>query len=382
MRVLRNEENELVASFKEKLLLLMPLQFSRFNGIHNLYADLVTGLEKIGIKSELIEIKMQDRAKSEFEPNFPVRRVGLDDIQDVLQSDVPKLTIDDFQLIWSFSHIPIKPRKLLIWAQYFYGHRFIFTQYRQWQDEKTLDGRIKNLMAGLTPSVIANSLAKRYISTLRGSHLVAQSLWTCLLLNRTYNLNCNGVVYLPVDPFYYNVAPEVTHNKNVLIYFGGPLDTNLDQLKHTTLILSEALPSVRFMGFGNQETAKTWSKTNNIEVDFYPSVSRAELSGLFARSMITVCPIYNGNFEKVPIESLLNGTPVISYEQPFKEVTGESTLIANIQNDSEVKRKIGIWSGNDIVNQKEEMKERILSIMDHQNVARGIIMAMNDHIIQ
>ncbi|PSN81861.1 hypothetical protein B9Q01_09745 [Candidatus Marsarchaeota G1 archaeon OSP_D] len=56
--------------------------------------------------------------------------------------------------------------------------------------------------------------------------------------------------------------------------------------------------------------------------------------------MVTITPIYNGNFEMVPIESLLSGTPVITYIQPFIEVTGQSLLIANINNKKELKENL------------------------------------------
>jgi hypothetical protein len=42
----------------------------------------------------------------------------------------------------------------------------------------------------------------------------------------------------------------------------------------------------------------------------------------------------------VPIESLLSGTPVITYIQPFIEVTGQSLLIANINNKKELKENL------------------------------------------
>ncbi|MGC9167248.1 MAG: hypothetical protein ACP5GR_06390, partial [Thermoplasmata archaeon] len=77
-------------------------------------------------------------------------------------------------------------------------------------------------------------------------------------------------------------------------------------------------------------------------------------------------------FEMVPIQSLLCGTPVITYIQPFMEVTGQSNLIANIYNSYELKRKFKIWQSN-LDDELNSVKKKILSFMDNRIVSMELM---------
>jgi hypothetical protein len=45
------------------------------------------------------------------------------------------------------------------------------------------------------------------------------------------------------------------------------------------------------------------------------------------------------------LSSLLCGTPVITFPQPFMEVTGDSPMVANIEKPPEVRTKVRSWMG-------------------------------------
>jgi len=116
-----------------------------------------------------------------------------------------------------------------------------------------------------------------------------------------------------------------------------------------------------------------FNKKFNENIKYLGKLDRKDLSKEYSKHLVTITPIYNGNFEMVPIESLLSGTPVITYIQPFIEVTGQSVLIANINNKKEIKRKFNYWFSNDLSHDLKIMKGKILDVMDNAKVARDLL---------
>ena len=74
----------------------------------------------------------------------------------------------------------------------------------------------------------------------------------------------------------------------------------------------------------------------------------------------------------VPIQSLLCGTPVISFAQPFLEVTGENNMIANIQNSGEIKYKTEQWKNFD-QQEKKLVRRLIFKKMGSRKVAQDLL---------
>jgi len=73
----------------------------------------------------------------------------------------------------------------------------------------------------------------------------------------------------------------------------------------------------------------------------------------------------------------MSGTPVISFIQPFMEVTGQSEMVANILNLSEIKAKVLLWRKlDDEIRERE--RNRILDAMDSRNVADQLMTYVND----
>lgn len=73
----------------------------------------------------------------------------------------------------------------------------------------------------------------------------------------------------------------------------------------------------------------------------------------------------------VPIESLLCGTPVVSFIQPFMEVTGQSPMISNILSCAEIKAKVKMWEQLELSTIEQERK-KILAVMDKRKVAEQL----------
>ncbi|MEM3428466.1 MAG: hypothetical protein QXX63_01220 [Thermoplasmatales archaeon] len=59
----------------------------------------------------------------------------------------------------------------------------------------------------------------------------------------------------------------------------------------------------------------------------------------------------------------MSGTPVLSYIQPFQEVTGSSSLIGNLEDTREAEFLINSWIGEDYSREIKIVDKRILSKM-------------------
>lgn len=351
------------------IVLLFPQQRNRFSVIHNIFSDLYEGLTKLGVPAQVVEIENKLLGKSVFDPTFVVKRVSFEEAIQLIEGDKPFITIDDFHLLSQFHRFKTNLESGLIWGQYFYGHKYIFSQYREWDQSDGLVAKI----SGFIPSSLYLKQARFYSEPLKRCNLIAQSLWTTLLLNRVYNLRCKGLVYLPINPHYYDFDLNNSRGRRVLIFFGGESDTNLKELFDILKVITNENYRFELHGFGNKRLSEQFIRTYGIHIEFHSEIERRELSALYNSSLFTINPVYNGNFEMVPIESLLVGTPVISYYQPFLEITGESKLFANIQSHTEVIDSVRHWTNDDLSDERTRMKSRILSTMNNVKVANDLL---------
>ncbi|MGC8622082.1 MAG: hypothetical protein ACP5U0_09225 [Caldisphaera sp.] len=353
----------------EKITLLLPQQRSRYSDLYNVYNDLFLGFKKIGIESEILLINF-DREYSDF-PYFSIDKTNVYDLKEIIYSKNEFfVAVDDFRLMYHFSRNDIKSNNLLIWAHYFYGHKFIFERYKKLLKDN-LGTPIKYRLLDFFPLSLLMRNAKFYYTPLKNNKTVAQSLWTDLLLERVYNIFTQGLLYIPVEYNYYNIG-KVEKINRALIYLGGREDTDLNALKKIVNILKEIDKDLEFDFFGDEYIGEYFNKKFNENIIYLGKLERKQLTIEYSKHMLTISPVYNGTFEMVPIQSLLSGTPVITYIQPFMEVTGQSVLIANISNSSEIKRKFKMWQTN-LDDKFNILKKRILSIMDNKIVAMELI---------
>ena len=354
----------------EKINLLLPQQKSKYSVLYNVFNDLFLGLKKIGINSEITLVKYNDYF-SDF-PYFNVRNQKLNDLSEIIYSNQEEffITVDDFALMQYFFKKNIKFTNLLIWANYFYGHKFIFGRYTKlWETNFSIPQIYK--LISFTPLNLIMRNARFYYEPMKNNITVAQSIWTDLLLERVYNIFTRGLLYIPLEYDYYNIG-KVERIKKALIYLGSNEDTDLFALNKIINLLREEDRELEFDYFGDSDIGEYFNRRFGKDIVYLGKLERKNLSIEYARHLVTISPIYNGNFEMVPIQSLLCGTPVVTYIQPFMEVTGQSTLIANISNYSEVRRKFKMWH-KAVDAESNLLREKILSVMDNSIVARELV---------
>ena len=351
---------------------------SIFEVMHAVYTDLYHGFKDLGITPQMVEIKDPQFGESVFSPDFPVQRIDAEYLGDLLEGGGYMLTDDNYSMVRFLERMDRNVSNLTVWANYFYGQRFIFKQYRDLPLGLSYRERLSLSAIELMPPLLSMRNSRWYVTGMARTRILAQSLWTGLLINRAYSLKCSGVVYIPVDPAYYDVILDNTRELKCLIFFGNRYDTDLRQLSDTIEVVRSIIPGIEFEAFGNGSHATLFEENTGIQVRFHSEVDRRRLSEVYNNCLFTICPIYNGCFEKVPVESLLNGTPVISFIQPFMEVTGETDLVANIQNAAEVRSKVIKWIKDDLSMERKQLKERILSVMGHTKVAKDFIRYLTD----
>lgn len=355
-----------------KIVLILPSQKSTYSNLYEVYADLNNALLSLGVESRIAEVKYGENA------NFPfgdVDAMDFSDLFDLFNSDYNTntvfLTVDDHSMVRWLSKRQ-KLNNLVIWAHYLYGQRFVFRLYRNGEKGLPVNPAtfLKNEFLSWIPNVLAVIFSGFYWKTLNRYPVVAQSLWTGLMLERMFSVPVMGTLLIPVDRRLYDF-PIPSKKEGVLVFLGDASDTDLYALDTTLNTLGNDMNS-KIDYFGDRETGIIFAKKFGREINFMGKVERNELLKRYSEHEFTIAPVFNGNFEMVPIQSLLCGTPVISFNQPFMEVTGESNMIANIHNAWEIRNKVQMWKKLDIES-RQEMRNIIFEKMDSRKVAGNLI---------
>lgn len=359
-----------------KVILLLPQQKSVYSIFFEMFANLRAALSSLGTACRIVEVG--SRGAASF-PYGSAERIPEEDLGPYLRTnsseDTYFVAVDGYALMKPLYRLG-RVNNLLIWAHYFHGHKFLFKAYRR--TDRTYSGFSKGLIAenfaGYVPNLAAIHLSRFYWKTLQRHPVVAQSLWTELLLERTLSVPTIGTLRIPVDPQAYDVDLTLPR-AGTLVFLGDRTDTNLTVLYSTIRELGKKLTSP-IDYFGEEASGSIFTRKFGVKMNYLGKIDRSELSHHYSRHMITIVPIYNGNFEMVPIESILCGTPVITFPQPFMEVTGDNNMVACIWNRRGVMDSVRKWSGLQL-EEKIEVKERILKQMSSQTVARKLLWHLN-----
>ena len=360
-----------VENMSKRMIVVFPSRNFTFSGIYNVTEDLHNGLIKEKIDHELILVIIN---KEFAEPNFECRKVILSNFKNIFTRSVYFLIPDDYELIDYLYDNAIYDYNIMIWSHYFKGHRMIFSEYNDKVKHKSLSELNVKFAHDFLPYFIWRRFVYKYVNYLKKNVLIAQSIWSCLLLNRVYSLNCQRIVSLPVDLKYFrdNNADE---NK-ALIFIGGKLDTDLNKLNHVLSIINEISEDIKYNVIGDQQIFDQFNKKSLANLTFRSNVSRADLQDLISKAKFTINPIFLGTFEMFPIESLMCGTPVITFIQPFLEVIGETTLVSYIDSDSDIISKFIKWKNDNLEEEKKRIKGIIKVKMNANTIAKNIYSIM------
>lgn len=355
-----------------RIILLLPSQKSIYSNLYEVFADLNNVLMEMNIESMIVEIRMGHDALFPF---AKIEQLKIRDLINFINSNSDKdtyfITVDDYSIIKWLSHYR-SFNNFIVWAHYFYGHKFIFQAYRENRNDFpiTLSNKIVNFLSSLIPHFIAINYSRFYWETLSRYPTFSQSLWTGLLLERVYSIPVSGNILIPVDANMYEISHRTVRN-NILVFLGDYSDTSLIDLERSLKILDRMF-HVDVDYFGSEDLGNIFEKKFGRMMNFIGRIERKELSKQYSSHLVTVAPVFNGTFEMVPIQSLLCGTPVISFKQPFLEVTGESDMIANIHNEGEIKHKVQLWKNLDMQS-RHAMRNTILEKMDSRKVAGDLL---------
>ena len=360
-----------------KIILILPSQRSIYSNLYEVYNDLFNGITGMSVQCKVVEVALTGKAKFPF---GVATEIGLSELLSFIKSEAEDgtffITVDDYDLMkWLWKQETLK--NVIIWAHYFYGHRYIFKSYRLSRPPLTLtlDEKTKSTLSGFVPSMLGIYQSRFYWRTLKRYPVFSQSTWTGLLLERVYGIPILGNVPIPVDSNLYTYS-LTSERKDVLVFLGNALDTDLEALWMVLKSLgTEYFGNIDF--FGNEDSGNKFEKRYGVDVNFIGKISREELIRQYSSHFFTISPIFGGNFEMVPIQSLLSGTPVITFPQPFMEVAGNHTMIANINNIGEVRAKAKEWTNIDIKT-KEQIRSIILERMDAKNVANNLLQYISE----
>lgn len=355
-----------------KVILLLPRQESRYSIFFETFSNLRSALSSLTIDCRIVEVGIAEGAAFPYES---VERIAEEDLGAFLRANFSEDTyfvaVDGHALMRRLYRLG-SVRNLLIWVHYLYGMKFIFDAYRR--TDRMLPGQSMEVFAeryaGLVPNSAAIQLSRFYWRTLQRHPVVAQSLWTELLLERYFSVPTLGTLLIPVDPQAYDVDLTLPR-AGVMVFLGDRRDTNLTVLHSTLSALGKKLTNP-IDYFGEEESGSIFTGKFGIEMNYLGKIQRRDLCQRLSQHVMTIAPVYNGNFEMVPVESLLCGTPVISFPQPFMEVTGESGMVACIWNRRDVIERATEWPDLQL-QVRTEMRETILEKMSSLAVARKLV---------
>ncbi len=364
-----------------EIILLIPIQKSKYSIIYNIFDDLCLALNETGVKWERVFVNTSGIIYDDYEKN--VKIIEGKALKKYIETNSKRetifVTIDDFYIIKLLNGRKANVN-LLIWANYFCGHRFIFHRYNE-IDPLFFTGFFIRLFLRLfefSPNFILRILCRKYIGTLAKANVVSQSIWTDLLLERVYSIKTKGILPIPLNQ---ELLPIniMERAQKLLLFLGNYNETDLSSLYDAIEAVKGVVNIDGIDFFGTEETGQIFQSHFHIELTYVGKLSRKELSTCYRSHFLTICPIFNGTFEMVPVESIMSGTPVISFIQPFMEVTGQSQMIANILNVPEIKTKTLLWKKLDSEIREKE-RNKILVVMDSRKVAEQLITYARDMI--
>lgn len=360
-----------------KFYLILPPRQSRFGALFNIYSDLLKGFRENNVETEVIEIDLGNIKTGEFRQEFPITTMTVNEfVHWNEEGDKITLMVDDVPVITALRKGGFNFKKTIVWSHFFYGYRMI--SHNHIENARNLTASVQAGLSDFIPPIVWKHFVKEYVEILRSTNLAALSLYLCLLLNRTYNLQCKEVIYPPIHlDGLYNTMPK-THTNNVLIFLGGGSTAEWDTpINDTVLLINKLLkiyPDFNLHAFGpNIELLRAIESGSNRKIVYHKDIDRNTLAELMHQSEFTVASQIFGTFELVPVESLIVGTPVISYKQPFMEVTGHSLLIADPNSDNELRSKVSKWLSCDIEKEREDVKNKIRAAMDPKKIAEEFI---------
>lgn len=358
---------------KNTIHLLLPKQPNKFNNIHYNFYFLKKGLEKLGTIVEILELSEDGSSNlpDEIRDQINAEQVKYDQLNHILSRDGVFVGLDDYEFLSRLRNTD--ERETMIWVHYLNGSSLFLRQYINWQITSSFVKFVKKTYRGVVPTYLQFWLLRNYINSLKNRFIFAQSLWTALLLNRVYNVTTKGIVYNPVNPSEYPTQKDITERDKVSIFLAGPNDTWLNDAISLIPKLMRKFGRLQLHAFGNKELTGKLSRMVGTDITFHSDISRKDLFELFSESYFTLTPVYGGNFEMVPIESLMCYTPVITYLQPFIEVTGKSSMIANIQNEYESINMVSQFEKTFQEGIPQLVRNRLVSSMNYETVAYELI---------
>lgn len=352
--------------------ILIPVQKDSLSVFNSIFDTICAILEEEKIKYDKVYISFLKGREKKCQGGVVLESKELISYIKNEEAENIFFTIDDYNLLRAIYGVNFN-NKVIIWVHYFIGHRFIFRRYNEIDSTFSLStwNKIVNRLAGFIPIDFLPIMFRKYIEPLKKNFILSQSVWTDLLLERIYSIRTMGLLPIPI----FSELWQYSHGakkEGIIVFLGNYSETDLNSLHVTLKLTKEYLNTSKIDYFGNEKTGSLFSKEFGIPLNYLGKLSQEELKENYQNHILTICPIYNGNFEMVPVESILCGTPTITYIQPFMEVAGSSAMIANILNHVEIKIKIDKWIGLDTYLIEKERK-KILERMDSNKVGKSLI---------
>lgn len=352
----------------------MP-QPSKFSALNRVFDLVYRGMSLSGEPTEVIGI----RGNGYF-PDIPMKLIDSAELHTLFSDGEVNVCADEYALMHLLSRVQgISPGNLIVWVHYFIGHSFLFKQYTNEQSKLDRHARTVYSFMRFAPRIILDYSVRNYVGVLRKSTVIAQSLWTALLINRVYDIECREIVSLPVEPELF-IENRSSYKKNqILIFLGNERDTSISKAAEIISVIKHVKPDISYHTFGNSKLSNSLAKLVKTQMVYHKDVSYDYLVKLYSESILTISPVYNGNFEFVPIESLLSGTPVISYYQPFLEVTGMTEAVTNIYNSSKVSEMIMNSIEGKFSHELQTLCDKVILEMNYVSIADKLL-SVKEHL--
>jgi glycosyltransferase involved in cell wall biosynthesis len=231
-------------------------------------------------------------------------------------------TDDDLKRLKLVQEIKIAIKaKAISYVQILYGSHSIANCF----DQSSLNFKQK-LVFNPMRYVPFSFFSSRYSKLLKTFDLIiANSKITATFLHSLYNVEVSAIVYPSINTEIFQPSSEKA--KEITIYLGSHLgDANADFIKRIVRSVVENGYVANLFGNAKIGSEIIREGEGNKSVLYHPNLTDIELSKMYSRSKLTICPQKWEQFGLVPVESLSCGTPVLAFNcMGFQETIDKTT---------------------------------------------------------
>ncbi|BBD73495.1 hypothetical protein HS1genome_1884 [Sulfodiicoccus acidiphilus] len=363
----------------KKIALIVPSHLSEFSGLYQNVKDIYKGILKNNLESKIFIVNTGIKNNiDEIFKGYSFEVIDKSDIIHINKETDAIFHADDHSLVRILNRMNYNTLFSITWVIYLFGQEIWVEGIKKLRRENagfSLEN-LRGYLIDFVPRKLMDYFIGWYAGYLRKQYVLAVSSWAANVLEKILGIPTRGIMYTPVDTDFYPFVPPSKKDSRILIFLGSKRDTDIILLTKVLEIIKRINPSLGLDTFGSEELYVKLKE--KVPLTYLGKLTRQELGKEYGRHLITIAPQFDGTFEMVPIESLLTGTPVITYMNSLIEVVKCDHMVLNIENIELLEKYLRfLTKSEDMDVVSRELREKIA---EHVDVKRNAQQLINNYI--